>query len=188
MGTINNPRARANPMAPPTWMRPSRPPESAGIFTHTNTKANNPRPAVNANTDRHSQTMSRTPASVTPKPLPIPSVALNNDVAPGTRWFGRTRRAMPMLSGTELFAAPCNTRPTSMTPRFGATAQIREPTVNDAMAPNSVRLGPKTSPSRPMTGVRTAPARELTNTIHVALPAEIPNSSGNRGRTGMARL
>jgi len=72
---------------------------------------------------------------------------------PATRSRGNSSRMIPNASGKMPPAAPCSTRPTSITASDVAIAEITVAMQNSASTTTSSRSLPYMSPSRPITGV-----------------------------------
>lgn len=108
------------------------------------------------------------PASTTPNPPPIPSIAESSAIPCGTRWGGNSSRMIPNASGKIAPAVPWITRPASMTVIEVATAESTTPAKRKARATTSMRFLPNMSPSRPTTGVATDALRRYPVRIQAA--------------------
>ena len=95
------------------------------------------------------------PASTTPAPPPTPASADITPTAPATRSRGNSSRMIPNASGKMPPAAPCTTRPTSITVSEVASADTVVATHSSTSTATSSRSLPYMSPRRPISGVAT---------------------------------
>ena len=89
-----------------------------------------------------------------------------------------------MPSGTTAMAAPWRARPAISTPMWELTAHSTEPTTRTPSEATSTRRLPYMSPTRPSTGVNTAPVSRVTVTSQLAAAGVAPVSCGMCGSSG----
>lgn len=95
---------------------------------------------------------------------------------------------MPMPSGMAPIANPWSARPTIIGTSAEVRAQSTEPPTITARQSSSSRFLPYRSPSRPMTGVATAPASRVAVITQVASATPVPSSTGRSLMTGTSRV
>jgi hypothetical protein len=81
-------------------------------------------------------------------------------------------------------ARPWSARPTSSNARDWASAPTSDPVASSVRLTSSMRRLPYMSPSRPTTGLATAPASRVTVATHEVALAEEPSRSGSTGSRG----
>ncbi|MGY3682506.1 hypothetical protein ACVWXU_006129 [Streptomyces sp. TE33382] len=119
-----------------------------------------------------------------PTAAPMPSVELISATADSTRSGGSSSRRMLMPRGTTASAAPWRARPVISTPMCELTAHSTEPRTSTPSEATSTRRLPYMSPTRPSTGVNTAPVSSVTVTSQLAAAGVAPVSSGMCGSSG----
>lgn len=176
--------AADRPSAPTASKRPRLRSGDSGTQRRTSAMSMRPITPETQNMVCHSKFSMTRAATGRPMAAPIPSVELISATADRTRSGGSSSRRMLMPSGTTAIAAPCRARPVISTPMCELTAQSTEPTTSTASEATSTRRLPYMSPTRPRTGVKTAPVRSVTVTSQLAAAGVAPVSSGMCGSSG----
>lgn len=118
----------------------------------------------------------------------MPSDELMRPIAEPSFSGGSSSRMMLMPSGIAPMAKPCSARPINMGTKADSAPQISDPTTRNDSAISSIRRLPTISPSRPNTGVATAPASSVTVITQAALELDVFNSVGKCASNGTIRV
>ncbi len=92
---------------------------------------------------------------------------------------------MLMPSGITAIDTPWNVRPTIIGTSVSLSAPITDPAISSTRLSSSIRRLPYMSPSRPTTGLATAPASRVAVIAQVASDGEEFSSLGSSGTIGM---
>ncbi len=176
--------APVRPSAPTASKRPRLRKGDSGTQRSTSTMSMRPITPETQNMVCQSKFSTTRAATGRPMAAPIPSVELISATADRTRAGGSSSRRMLMPSGTTAIAAPCRARPVISTPMWELIAHRTEPTTSTPSEATSTRRLPYMSPTRPRTGVKTAPVRRVTVTSQLAAVGVAPVSSGMCGSSG----
>ena len=109
-------------------------------------------------------------------------------MTPGARRSDRWSRAAAMVSGMSASPTPCIARPATSTGRLAAIAASAPPTATIARQTSVTVRRWRPSPSRPTTGVATAPTSSVAVSDHWALLTLASRSRAIDGMSGAPRL
>jgi hypothetical protein len=129
-----------------------------------------------------------TAAAGRPSAPPTPREELIRAIADGSRPAGRSSRMMLMPSGMTPIAQPWRARPATIGARELLSALTTEPPTSRPRLSSRMRRLPYMSPSRPSTGVLTAPASSVAVIAQEVLPALACSRAGNSGISGTMRV
>ncbi len=147
-----------------------------------------PSPAAVQNSTCQSAFSASKAAAGRPSAPPTPSDALISAVAEPSRSAGSSSRMMLIPSGMTPAARPCSARPVTIGSSVSLSAATVDPATSSTRLISSIRRLPYMSPSRPTTGVATAPASSVAVIAQVASALEVPSSEGSFGISGMTRV
>ncbi len=184
MGSSRATRPADRPTAPMTSKRPGARSADSGTASRTRTIAIRPSPAEPKNRTCQLLCWATNAAAGMPSAPPMPSEELISAIAEPSRFGGSSSRMMLMPSGIAPIAPPWMARPITMRTSSEVSAQISEPTTSRPRATMSMRRLPNMSPSRPITGVATAPARRVAVMTQDALDVVVCSSFGRSATSG----
>ena len=177
-------RTTVRPRVPRRSRRPPVRASARGTEADTSTAQSRPSAPQPQNTACQSAYWATRADRGTPTVAPIPTVALISPTAAATRSGGSTSRRTLMPSGTTATAAPCSARPATRARTWELSAHSRQPATRMARADSSIRRLPYRSPSRPSTGVATAPTTRVAVTAQLTVSGVLSTRSGRWGRSG----
>jgi hypothetical protein len=160
----------------------------SGTSATTSTAATAPNTADTQNSTCQSVCSASSAAAGRPSAPPTPSEALINAVAPLSRSAGSSSRMMLIPSAITPAASPCIARPITIGVSALLSAQTTEPATSTARLTSSILRLPYMSPSRPTTGVATAPASSVAVIAQAVSDAGALSSSGSFGTSGMTSV
>ncbi|SCD94222.1 hypothetical protein GA0115252_12504 [Streptomyces sp. DfronAA-171] len=187
-GSSRHTSPRLRPSAPGRSKRPGARTDASGTSATTSASETTPSPAASRNSACQPACCATIAASGSASPPPTPIDELMSAMAPPSRSRGSTSRMIPMPSGIAPIARPWRVRPASIGTSESVSAHTTEPTIIAPSETKSIRRFPYRSPSRPSTGVDTAPARSVEVMIHVAFAGEVSRRSGRSLMTGTSRV
>ena len=123
-----------------------------------------------------------------PSAPPMPRVALMSAIDEPSFCGGTSSRSALIPSGTMPIPSPCRPRPITMGASDVASAQVIEPITSGTEQKSSIRRLPSRSPSRPVTGVATAPTNSVMVTTHDAFDAVVSRMRGRSPMSGTTKV
>ncbi len=154
-------------------MRPPLRALDSGTSVQTRIIAISPSPAAPQNSRCQLAFWAIAAAAGSPRAPPTPSEELISPIAEPSRSGASSSRIRLMPSGITPAAQPCSARPTIIGTSEELSAPTTDPATSSPRQISSIRRLPNMSPSRPVTGVATAPASRVAVSTHVTDAASV---------------